>query len=79
MKENVWKRNPIENVSLRILFIYLLQLWYLYRTMQVFKGKIVGAKKGYDLLKKKSDALKKAFNQIMLKIVDTKKRMGKEF
>lgn len=40
---------------------------------------MVGAKKGYDLLKKKSDALKKAFNQIMLKIVDTKKRMGRDF
>ena len=45
-------------------------------TKQQFKAKIVGAKKGYDLLKKKSDALKKAFNQVMLKIVDTKKRMG---
>ena len=30
--------------------------------MQIFKGKVVGAKKGYELLKKKSDALKKAFN-----------------
>jgi len=47
--------------------------------MQTFKGKKVGAKKGYDLLKKKSDALKKAFNDIMKKIVLTKKRMGKDF
>lgn len=47
--------------------------------MQVYKGKLIGAKKGYDLLKKKSDALKKAFNQIMLKIVDTKRSMGKNF
>lgn len=47
--------------------------------MQVFKGKKVGAKKGYDLLKKKSDALKKAFNDIMKRIVMTKKRMGKDF
>ena len=47
--------------------------------MQIFKGKVVGAKKGYDLLKKKSDALKKAFNQIMLKIVNTKRSMGREF
>jgi vacuolar-type H+-ATPase subunit D/Vma8 len=30
-------------------------------------------------LKKKSDALKKAFNEIMKKIVHIKKRMGKEF
>ena len=43
------------------------------------KGKKVGAQKGYDLLKKKSDALKKAFNEIMKRIVMTKKRMGKDF
>jgi V-type H+-transporting ATPase subunit D len=30
-------------------------------------------------LKKKSDALKKAFNEIMKKIVETKRRMGKDF
>jgi len=30
-------------------------------------------------LKKKSDALKKAFNEIMKKVVMTKKRMGKDF
>lgn len=39
----------------------------------------MGAKKGYDLLKKKADALKKAFREVLVKIVDTKKRMGKEF
>jgi V-type H+-transporting ATPase subunit D len=49
------------------------------RNLQLFKGKVVGAKKGFDLLKKKSDALKKAFREILIKIVDTKKRMGKEF
>mgnify|MGYP001567766041 CR=1 FL=1 len=48
-------------------------------TLQIFKLKNVGAKKGYDLLKKKSDALKKAFREILVKIVETKKRMGKEF
>jgi V-type H+-transporting ATPase subunit D len=47
--------------------------------MQIMKGKKVGAQKGYDLLKKKSDALKKAFNEIMKRIVMTKKRMGREF
>jgi V-type H+-transporting ATPase subunit D len=47
--------------------------------MQAFKQRMVGAKKGYDLLKKKSDALKKAFNDIMKVIVITKKRMGKDF
>ena len=49
------------------------------RTLQTFKGKKVGAKKGYDLLKKKSDALKKAFNEIMKRVVITKRRMGKDF
>ena len=47
--------------------------------MQLMKGKKVGAQKGYDLLKKKSDALKKAFNEIMKRLVMTKKRMGKDF
>ena len=49
------------------------------RNLQLFKGKKVGAKKGYDLLKKKSDALKKAFRDILIRILDTKKKMGKEF
>lgn len=40
---------------------------------------MIGAKKGYDLLKKKSDALKKAFNDIMKVMVITKKRMGRDF
>jgi V-type H+-transporting ATPase subunit D len=44
-----------------------------------FKIRKIGAKKGYDLLKKKADALKKAFRGILSKIVETKKRMGKEF
>ena len=40
--------------------------------LQLFKQKQVGAKKGFDLLKKKADALKKAFRGILVKIVDTK-------
>ena len=47
--------------------------------LALFKQKKVGAKKGYDLLKKKSDALKKAFRDIMVKILETKKRMGKDY
>ena len=47
--------------------------------LQIFKQKKVGAKKGYDLLKKKADALKKSFREIMIKILETKKRMGKDF
>jgi hypothetical protein len=33
--------------------------------LQVYKLKAVGAKKGFELLKKKSDALKKAFRAIL--------------
>ena len=47
--------------------------------MQTFKGKKIGAKKGYDLLKRKSDALKKAFNEISKKVVSTKRLMGRDF
>lgn len=43
------------------------------------KGRKIGAKKGYDLLKKKADALKKEFNEISKRIVMTKKKMGKEY
>ena len=39
----------------------------------------MGAKKGYDLLKKKSDALKKAFRLILSKIVESKVRMGVDY
>lgn len=51
----------------------------LYRTLQNVKQRKIGAKKGYDLLKKKADALKKEFNEISKKIVATKKRMGREY
>ncbi len=47
--------------------------------LALFEQKKIGAKKGYDLLKKKSDALKKAFREIMTKILETKKRMGKDY
>mmetsp|Transcript_33915 Transcript_33915/g.34548 ORF Transcript_33915/g.34548 Transcript_33915/m.34548 type:complete len:251 (+) Transcript_33915:127-879(+) len=40
--------------------------------LTVFKGKKVAAKKGYDLLKKKADALKVRFREIMKMIYDTK-------
>ena len=48
-------------------------------TLQVYKVRAVGAKKGYDLLKKKSDALKKAFRAILQKIVESKVRMGIDY
>lgn len=47
--------------------------------LALFKTKKIGARKGYDLLKKKSDALKKKFREIMTKILETKKRMGKDY
>lgn len=47
--------------------------------LQQQKAKLKGAKKGHELLKKKADALKKCFREVMLKIIDTKKKMGKEF
>ena len=47
--------------------------------MKAFKDKKIGAKKGYELLKRKSDALKKAFNEIMKEVVTTKKKMGYQF
>lgn len=47
--------------------------------LQQTKIKLTGAKKGHELLKKKSDALKKCFREVMIKIIDFKKRMGKEF
>ena len=47
--------------------------------LQTYKQKKVGAKKGYDLLKKKSDALKGAFRRLLEKLVNNKARMGEDF
>ena len=49
------------------------------RNLQLYKQKAVGAKKGFELLKKKSDALKKAFRAILAKIVEAKIRMAFDF
>jgi len=46
--------------------------------LSVMKGRLVGAKKGYELLKKKSDAIKNALTSILKEILDTKLRVGKE-
>ena len=48
-------------------------------TLQVYKARAVGAKKGYELLKKKSDALKKKFRSILQMIVESKIRMGTDY
>jgi V-type H+-transporting ATPase subunit D len=44
--------------------------------LTLYKGKCVGAKKGYELLKKKSDALKVRFRDIMKDITDAKQSLS---
>ncbi len=59
-------------------FLVVGRVWYLVvckmaevpptrMNLQVFKGKQVGAKKGFDLLKSKADALKVCFNDLVQK------------
>lgn len=45
--------------------------------LQTIKGRQLGAKKGYELLKKKSDAIKNALNGLLKEILAVKQRMGK--
>jgi len=45
-------------------------------TLQTFKARLGGAKKGHSLLKKKRDALKARFQMILKDIVDTKLKVG---
>eukprot|EP00929_Paragymnodinium_shiwhaense_P030194 TRINITY_DN1714_c0_g1_i1.p1 TRINITY_DN1714_c0_g1~~TRINITY_DN1714_c0_g1_i1.p1 ORF type:complete len:263 (-),score=103.99 TRINITY_DN1714_c0_g1_i1:104-892(-) len=45
-------------------------------TLQTFKTRLGGAKKGFSLLKKKRDALKARFQGILKEIVDTKLKVG---
>ncbi|KAH9261685.1 hypothetical protein BASA81_000341 [Batrachochytrium salamandrivorans] len=45
-------------------------------TLQAFKGKTVGAKKGYELLKKKSDALKARFRALLKQIKQAKEEVA---
>lgn len=45
-------------------------------TLQSFKGKTVGAKKGYELLKKKSDALKARFRALLKQIKQAKEEVA---
>ena len=44
----------------------------------MWKGKLTGAKKGYDLLKTKLDGLKKRFRDIMLQIIEVIPTKDKE-
>lgn len=45
-------------------------------TLQSFKARLGGAKKGFSLLKKKRDALKAKFQALLKDIVDTKLQVG---
>merc|ERR1719330_957012 len=45
-------------------------------TLQTFKGRMGGAKKGWGLLKKKRDALKTKFAALLTEIVDAKMQVG---
>ncbi|KAK8802302.1 hypothetical protein WA538_003466 [Blastocystis sp. DL] len=44
--------------------------------LQSFKGKLVSANKGYELLKKKSDALTVRFRKLLKEIMETKKEVA---
>lgn len=46
-------------------------------TLQIMKAKYKGAAKGYDLLKKKADAIKNFLHKILRKILVVKERVGK--
>lgn len=46
--------------------------------LALYKGKIVSAKKGHELLKKKCDALKTKFRVVMIALLENKKSMGEE-
>jgi len=46
-------------------------------TLQAMKAKAKGAKKGYDLLKKKADAIKTFLQKILRKILAVKERVGR--
>jgi len=50
----------------------------LLRELGTMKGRLAGARKGYELLKKKSDAIKNALNTLLKDILSSKQKVGKE-
>jgi V-type H+-transporting ATPase subunit D len=48
------------------------------RALTGLKGRRVGAKKGFELLKRKSDALMVRFRRMLGTIIETKDNMGQE-
>lgn len=47
--------------------------------LQLFKGKTKAAQRGYDLLKKKNDSLKKKMQDIMIRLIERKKVLKESF
>jgi len=47
--------------------------------LKLYKDKTISARKGHELLKKKCDALKTKFRDVMKKYVDAKMEMGDDF
>lgn len=47
--------------------------------LQLFKQKVKAAQRGYDLLKKKNDSLKKKMQEIMIKLIERKKLLKDVF
>ena len=47
--------------------------------LQLFKGKTKAAQRGYDLLKKKNDSLKKRMQEIMIKLIERKRILKESF
>jgi len=50
-----------------------------FRALQAQKVRITAARKGYDLLKRKVDALKTHFRKILIDLLNVKKSMGKQY
>ncbi len=44
--------------------------------LALYKQKTIAAKKGFELLKKKCDALKAKFRVVMIGLLENKKKMG---
>lgn len=51
---------------------------YNQRNLQIYKQKTVSARKGHELLKRKADALKSKFRQVMIELLNNKNKMGEE-
>jgi V-type H+-transporting ATPase subunit D len=58
--------------------IIVINIWHLpFRALTVVKSKLKGAQTGHSLLKRKSDALTKRFQDIVKLIEEAKMKMGR--